>query len=261
MQFPVYLRLGSLRIHPHWFFEALAYFLAFRVYLWLRRRSGDPLATELRWAAIAAAAVGAALGSKLLYWFEDPAATLARWRDPVFLMGGKTIVGGLIGGLLCVEWLKERLGITQRTGDLYAIPLCVGIAIGRIGCFLTGLEDHTYGTPTALPWGVDFGDGIRRHPTQFYEILFLMLLAALLWRWSRLPHRSGDLFKGFMVGYLSWRLAVDFLKPDVNVLFGLTSIQWACIAMLAYYVRDIAVWLRHHSAPQPGPATQNAETI
>jgi prolipoprotein diacylglyceryltransferase len=53
--------------------------------------------------------------------------------------------------------------------------------VGRIGCFLTGLADNTYGTPTGLPWGVDFGDRIHRHPTQLYEIAFLMILIPLLW--------------------------------------------------------------------------------
>jgi phosphatidylglycerol:prolipoprotein diacylglycerol transferase len=74
-------------------------------------------------------------------------------------MGGKMIVGALMGGLLAVEWAKRRLGVTVRTGDLFALPLCAGIAIGRVGCFLTGLEDHTVGAHTTLPWGVDVGDG------------------------------------------------------------------------------------------------------
>src|SRR5260221_11390397 len=73
-------------------------------------------------------------------------------------MSGKTIVGALIGGLIAVELAKHILGIKQRTGDLFAVPLCLGIAIGRIGCFLTGLEDHTSGVATSLPWGVNFGD-------------------------------------------------------------------------------------------------------
>lgn len=68
------------------------------------------------------------------------------------------------------------------TGDLYAIPLALGIAIGRVGCFLTGLPDNTYGTATALPWGINFGDGIPRHPTQLYEVLFLLLLIPFLYR-------------------------------------------------------------------------------
>jgi phosphatidylglycerol:prolipoprotein diacylglycerol transferase len=56
----------------------------------------------------------------------------------------------LIGGLVAVESTKWWLGVTTRTGDLFAIPLAAGTAIGRVGCFLTGLEDRTHGTPTTL---------------------------------------------------------------------------------------------------------------
>jgi len=47
---------------------------------------------------------------------------------------------------------------------------------------LTGLSDNTYGTPTNLPWAVNFGDGIPRHPTQLYEIAFLIALLPILYR-------------------------------------------------------------------------------
>jgi phosphatidylglycerol:prolipoprotein diacylglycerol transferase len=97
-------------------------------------------------------------------------------------MGGKTIVGALIGGLITVELMKRYIGLRTSTGDLYAIPLAVGIAIGRIGCFLTGLSDNTYGTASNLPWAIDFGDGIPRHPTQLYEIAFLLLLIPALYK-------------------------------------------------------------------------------
>ena len=103
-------------------------------------------------------------------------------HNPASLIGGKTIVGALTGGLIAVELLKRYIGLRHSTGDLYAIPLALGIAIGRIGCFLTGLPDNTYGTPARLPWAVDFGDGIPRHPTQLYEIAFLLLLIPLLYR-------------------------------------------------------------------------------
>src|SRR5581483_2391058 len=89
-------------------------------------------------------------------------------------------VGALAFGLLFVELLKKYIGVSQSTGDLYAIPLCLGIAIGRIGCFLTGLSDNTYGKRTSLPWAVDFGDGVPRHPTQLYETLFLLALIPIL---------------------------------------------------------------------------------
>lgn len=242
MEFPYYLRLGPWSLHPHWVLEFLAYTIGFRIYLRQRRKQGDPVSAPVRWSVIAAAAAGAALGSKILYWFEDPWATMAQWRDPAYLLAGKTIIGALIGGLLAVELTKRQLGVQTRTGDLFALPLGVGTAIGRIGCFLTGLADHTYGAPTMLPWGVDFGDGVPRHPTQIYEIIFLLTLAVVIVRWSRQAHENGDLFKLFMVGYMGFRLLVDFLKPGVTV-GGLSLLQWACVAVLVYYARDVRRWM------------------
>ncbi|HTZ99816.1 MAG TPA: prolipoprotein diacylglyceryl transferase family protein [Candidatus Aquilonibacter sp.] len=242
MHFPLYLRFGRLAVHPHWVFEGLAYtigFLAFRV---LRRRFGDPVSDASRWTVITAAVAGAAIGSRVLYWFEDPAATLIHWRDPAYMLGGKTIVGALIGGLLLVEWAKRRAGETRSTGDLFAAPIALGIAIGRIGCFLTGLGDDTYGVATSLPWGIDFGDGIRRHPTQLYESAFALAFFFFLLRLLKRPHREGDVFKVFMLGYLGWRLSIDFLKPEVR-LAGLSGIQWASAAMFVYYHRDIWRWV------------------
>jgi len=239
----VYLHFGFLRIHPHWFFETLAYAVSFSIYLLLRHRQGDAIPDADRWWVVAAAAIGATVGSKLLYWLEDPLATLRHLNDPAFLLGGKTIVGALIGALFAVEATKKYLGIVGRTGDLFALPLCVGIAIGRIGCFLTGLEDHTTGVATSFPWGVNFGDGVPRHPTQLYEITFVFLLASFIVAISQRQHREGDLFKVFMVGYFAFRLCVDLLKPDVRVLAGLSSIQWACTLMLLYYAPDVLRWL------------------
>jgi len=249
--FPVYIPLGPWLLHPHAVFETLAYFVGFRLYLLLRRRGGDAVSDQTRWSVIAAAIAGAALGSKLLFWLEDPAQTWQHlWTDPVFLLSGKTIVGGLVGGLIGVELTKLALGVRESTGDLFAAPLALGAAIGRIGCFLTGLSDQTYGVATALPWGVDFGDGVTRHPTQLYEALFLGVLAvALLWL-ARKPHTNGDLFKLFMIGYLGFRLAIDFLKPEVRF-GGLSSIQWAAAAVLVYYAsraRTVTLWRRSSQA-------------
>lgn len=244
MHFPFYLHLASFRLHPHWVFETLAYVASFLVCARLRRRQGDAIDSYKRWWVIAAAALGAVVGSKLLYCLEDPTLTVQGFQNPQVLLGGKTIVGALIGGLFAVEWTKRRLCIKGRTGDLFALPLCVGIATGRIGCFLTGLEDHTSGVATSLPWGVNFGDGIPRHPTQIYEIVFVCVLGVVIHQVSRKPYVEGDLFKIFMVAYFAFRLAVDFLKPEGRVFLGLSSIQWACAAMLAYYARDVLRWSR-----------------
>jgi prolipoprotein diacylglyceryltransferase len=173
-------------------------------------------------------------------------------------MAGKTVVGGLVGGLIAVEITKKFIGLRESTGDLFAVPLALGIAIGRIGCFLAGLQDRTYGLPTSLPWGVDFGDGIARHPTQLYEAAFL---AGLAWYLARVslrvsshrPPVNGDLFKLFMVSYLGLRLAIDFIKPGL-AFGGLTSIQWVCLLTLLHYRRDIARWVTSRRAPAAAAA-------
>jgi phosphatidylglycerol:prolipoprotein diacylglycerol transferase len=242
MTFPVYLRIGSLQIDPHWVFETLAYIFGFRFCLLLRKDKGDALSDCQRWWIFAAAALGAVVGSRALYWVEEPRVWVANWMNPRFLFGGKTIVGALIGGLIAVECTKMRLGITRRTGDLFALPLVIGIAIGRIGCFLRGLDDHTAGNFTNLPWGINFGDG-PRHPTQLYEIVFLLWLAVVIEMVSRRRYREGDLFKIFIAAYFSFRLAIDFLKPETRILAGLSSIQWACVVMLIFYWQDIVRWL------------------
>jgi len=249
MTFPLYLSVGSLRLHPHFVFEALAYFVGLQLYLRQRRRSGDVIDSPTRWSIVAATIVGAALGSRLLYWLEGPSQLLAHWNDVRYLLGGKTVVGGLLGGLIAVELTKRVLGVTRRTGDLFAVPIASGIAIGRIGCFLSGLPDGTYGTPTSLPWGVDFGDGIARHPAQLYEAVFLSVLAFALAHFGRRPHREGDLFKLFMVAYLALRLFLDAFKPELRVALTLSSIQWAALAALVYYAHDVRRWLTPGGEP------------
>lgn len=241
-------------IHPHALFEGLAYLAGLGEFFWLRYRFGDSLATPIRWATFATALFGAVLGAKLLYWLEDPALTRQHIHEPAYLLGGKTIIGALLFAVLAVELGKQFIGLRQPTGDLYAIPLATGIAIGRVGCFLSGLADNTYGTPTQLPWGVDFGDGIRRHPTQIYETVFLFVLIPLLYKiLQNLAKQqraalsifvAGDVFKFFMVTYASFRLLCDFIKPYPRIFLGLGTIQWACVAILLYYFRDILRWVR-----------------
>jgi prolipoprotein diacylglyceryltransferase len=230
------LHVGVVSVSAHFIFEALAYSVGFALYRLNRRRDGDVVTRAERSSVIVAAILGAAIGSKVLAWLEDPMALLhgvdALWP------GGKTIVGGLLGGTIAVEWEKRRLGIRARTGDLFAIPLTIGIAIGRIGCFLGGIDDHTAGTPSHLPWAIDFGDGIPRHPTQLYEIVFLMVLAAVLWRFRSLRLANGDLYRIFLFAYLVWRIAIDFLKPE-PVFAGLSSIQWCCALGALWYSRDM----------------------
>src|SRR6185295_9257014 len=109
---------------------------------------------------------------------------------------GRSIEGALFGAIIGVEVYKAVTGIKARTGAIFTLPLAVGIAVGRIGCFLAGMDDFTYGLPTALPWGHDFGDGILRHPVQLYETAG-MVLFALAYLWPLLRRDRETLDNGF----------------------------------------------------------------
>lgn len=226
-----------LIVHPelHPLFEALGYALGFAAYMRARHRAGDVVNDQQRWSVIAAAAIGALVGSRLLGVLEQAPGGHLTFSQLFMSGGGKTIVGGLLGGWLGVEIVKKFAGIQTRTGDLFVIPLCIGIAVGRIGCLLGGLADDTYGISTALPWGVDFGDGVARHPTQAYEIVFLIALGFALHHLHKRPHSNGALFRYFMAAYLTWRLLIDFLKPE-PLIAGMNLIQWACLGGLAVLV-------------------------
>src|SRR6185295_7380362 len=150
-------------------------------------RKHDTLSTRDRTTVFAGAALGANVGARALVLFA-----------------GKTIVGGLLGGLIGVEIAKKLSGIKRSTGDLFVYPLMTAIAIGRIGCFLTGPIDKTAGLPTSLPWGIAMGDSLRRHPVALYEIAFLLMLALVL-SGAAAPRRraaiEGDRFRIFLSSY------------------------------------------------------------
>lgn len=231
MKFPVYI----LGIHPHLIFESLAYFIGFRVYL--NTRCKERLPVEMALWIIVGAIFGAFLGSKIVYWMEDPLKTFHQMTNLTYMMEGKTIVGGLLGGLVGVETAKKIIGWTRSTGDDFVLPLAVGQMIGRIGCFLTGLDDHTYGTATNWITGVDFGDGVKRHPTQLYEIAFLLVLILVLtFIRKRKQFYEGYLFQLYMFSYLMFRFWIDFIKPTPHPYFHLNNIQVVSLIGLVYYV-------------------------
>ncbi|MCA9190517.1 MAG: prolipoprotein diacylglyceryl transferase [Planctomycetales bacterium] len=183
---------------------------------------------------------GAMIGAKLPFLLSD-------WEGLIsgtgWLSHGKTIMCGIVGGYLGVESAKWALDIRLKTGDSFALPVAVAVAIGRLGCFQAGC---CYGTPTSLPWGVVFPTAVdnpfvTRHPTQIYESIFHGLAAvALLWL-TRQGLFRGQLIKLYLLCYLSYRFVTEFIRPESQLLFGLTGYQWAALALFPVF---IGLWIR-----------------
>lgn len=184
--------------------------------------------------------LGAGIGNKVVSILEFPEICAwlldGRFKDFfLVLISGQSIVGGLLGGWLGVEISKKIMGIHSRTGDDFVRPILLGLLIGRVGCFLAGLYDGTYGIHTNVPWAVDFGDG-PRHPTQLYEWLFVLITLVTLPHWQKYFIRHAGLtFRVWMACYLIWRLLIDSLKPiPFGWPLGLSGIQWVCIITLIF---------------------------
>ena len=151
-----------------------------------------------------------------------------------FLLGGKTILFGMVGGYLGVELGKRSIGLTQKTGDTFVVPVATSIAIGRIACFCAGC---CYGQPTDLPWGIVFPavDDAARHPTQFYEFGF-HLSAAFVFAWMiRRRLLKGQLIKLYFISYFGYRFVTEFIRPEERIAAGLTAYQFAALTFAALF--------------------------
>jgi prolipoprotein diacylglyceryltransferase len=248
--FPVVLHIGSWHVPIHPVCDVLAYSLGFQFYLHLKRRSPGPkLGAEKNAWIFLGCLFGAIVGAKVLAWAEAPGLYWALRTDPHFWFGGKTIVGGLLGGWAGMEIAKWALGITASLGDVCVYPIILGMCIGRVGCFLTGLSDNTCGTPSNLPWAVDYGDGIPRHPAQIYEILFLIGVGVVLWVKRHALTANGLKFRWFLSSYLAFRFYIDFFKPHWTLFGGLSGIQWGCLVGLIFCVYSL-MKLSEQPAPE-----------
>ena len=236
--YPTLFRIGSFEITSFGAMMALAALVG----LWLFRRELE--ASGLPANASDAGLVGVfggLVGAKLLWTFEH--AGEAPFTDLLFARGGLSWYGGFVGGVGAgLAYIVIRGWPIVPTLSASTPALAFGHLIGRIGCFLVGDD---YGRPTNLPWGVAFPEGLPPttvpvHPTQLYEGIGLAVLGWLLIRWRRAGVPDGVVLARYLVGAGLLRFAVEWLRVDVRVAFGLSV---AHIASLVVIVVGVAALL------------------
>lgn len=239
MDFPVTFELFGKTILAHPLFEALGMFMGMRYYFYLKRKSKEKLTFNTSAAVLIGATAGALIGSKLIGNLENPYKLFEHF-DLKSIWSNNTIVGGLAFGLVGVELAKKIVRHKESTGDLIVYPLMLAIIIGRIGCFLTGIYEETYGLPTDSIFGMHLGDQYLRHPVALYEIVFLISLWVILKiKQSTREYPSGYIFQLFMLSYFTFRFLLDFIKPRVDIVGSLGTIQLVCMGVIIYYIFKI----------------------
>ncbi|WP_342736469.1 prolipoprotein diacylglyceryl transferase family protein [Bradyrhizobium sp. B117] len=212
----------------HTIFDIAAWLAAAAAVYWLSRQRLRFPAQSFELPYIAALVFGAGLGAYLFgsvnLWLSGQSGT------------ARSVEGALAGGIVAIELYKWTAGIAVRTGARFALPLALGIAIGRLGCYFAGLDDFTYGTAMALPWGHDFGDGILRHPVQLYESA-AMALFAQLYVLAVVNRNAFVITNGFylvLAFYGAQRFLWEFLKPYGPLIGPFTLFHLLSLSILLY---------------------------
>lgn len=186
--------------------------------------------------------LGAAVGARASALIDGvihsgPRGLLLAWE-----YGGRSILGGLAGAYVGAQVGKRVAGYRGHTGNYFAPAVAVGLAIGRIGCFLT----EPPGRATSLPWAIRIDPaaasgmpgcvpcrlGQGMHPSFLYEIAFLVLCAAAMRRGSVRFSEPGALFIVFLAAYSAFRFVVEFTRGNTVNSWGLTGSQVFLLVML-----------------------------
>jgi phosphatidylglycerol:prolipoprotein diacylglycerol transferase len=229
---------------------ALAFLVGFAI---TRRRMEevDGIEPEFASTVLVYAIVGGLLGSKLYFTIDNWLQGTGPLAALFFSRAGFTWYGGLMGGCLAGVVACRVHGVRVFALASAAAPgLAVSQAIGRVGCFLAGDD---YGRVTDLPWGVAFPHGAPPtiqpvHPTQLYEVAWLLPVAAFLWLRRR---KSPFLFGEYVAANGAGRVVIESWRVNPKVAFGLTEPQWIGLALI---VLGLAGWVYYARRPSPSAA-------
>jgi phosphatidylglycerol:prolipoprotein diacylglycerol transferase len=229
-----YVDIGPVRLGTYGICLAAAFLVSwalFKADLIRHRLSG-----EMAGVFVVVGALAGLVGAKLYFLIETAGAMRGGLVRGLLDPSGLSWFGGLILGtaVVCLLTLVYRIPLLIFL-DLCAPTIALDYGLGRVGCFLAG--DGDYGRPTSLPWGVTFPRGTVPtfepvHPTCLYEALFAAGLSYFLWRLGGRKHPAGLLAGLYLTVSGIARFAVEFIKLNPRVFFGMTNPQIVSLASI-----------------------------
>ncbi len=240
---PVAFTIGSVSIKWYGVMVALAILVMVLWLLWAVKKGANITYDNV----ITAALVGIPSGliiSRLIHVI-DRWGYYSQHLGQIIGGGGLTIWGAVLGATSGI-WIYSRFS-NFRFGyfmDLIAPALILAQAIGRVGCTLNGC---CHGLSTSLPWGIVYTHpgslgplGIAVHPTQVYEIIYLLVILAVVLKLRGRLKPDGSLFLIYLGLYSLWRFGIGFLRDGAPFLFALHQAQVIGLVALAIIVPILA---------------------
>ncbi len=219
-----------------------------------REGLGDVQVDALAIWVLIAGLIGARLFFIVEYWrkFESFWQVFEIWN------GGIVFYGCIVGGIVGFALYRRRHPFPLRPMmDVIAPALALGIALGRVGCFLNGC---CYGDVCHLPWAMTFPResspwahhinlgliteaaprSLPVHPTQLYSALDGLILLILLTAYYPLRRRDGEVMALMMMAYPVTRFLIEQLRNDEpGMVAGLTISQAISVVV---FLAGVAYW-------------------
>ncbi|MDE1467373.1 prolipoprotein diacylglyceryl transferase [Aurantiacibacter sp. D1-12] len=242
------------------FFElkyySLAYLLGIIFAYWqvskMLKQPGAPMAQvhadDLFFYCTLGIIIGGRLGYAMFYdtslWTTFEEDSFVSWRLLRLWDGGMSFHGGLAGVVAAIAWVCWRGGLPfLRVCDYVAVPVGVGMLLGRLANFINGELWGRVAGPD-VPWAMVFpgGGDVARHPSQLYQafgegLVVLVVMMSLFWL-TNARFRKGLLVGVFTVLISLARFVNEFFRqPDAQLTefaerTGLSMGQWLTIPLL-----------------------------
>ena len=243
-----YLHLGPITLPTFGLMVATGLFVASYILQTDFRRRGI---TADAFLIIGIAGLAGIVGARLYHLLESPSDFISNPWPQLISRFGFAWFGGFIGGFAALLILSRREKIPTLTFlDACSPAACVGYAVGRIGCLLSG--DGDYGIPTRLPWGMSFPDGVvpttetcvqqgwpancRVHPTPLYEFFIWIFIAYVLWRLAahllQRKNSAGAVFSAYLILTGIARFLIEMIRLNPRSFFGMSNAQAASLASI-----------------------------
>ncbi len=257
---PNLLQVGPITLTWHGIFSVLGILATIRLAAWIATRDGftpEQIYDGAFWAVV----VGL-VGARLHFVLENYRLFAGHWIKVLYVNeGGISQWGGVFGAMVgLLIWARWKKFDFWKLLDAAGPGALLGLGIGRIGDVING-EHH--GTPTNLPWAVDYVNprtlgqpGLPVHPEVAYEMILCgLILAALLPFHFRLMRRlpGGVLGLIYLGLYAFGRFFLSYFRAD-QIEFGLRQAQWASALMVVLAVVFLPILLRRRAERGAGPA-------
>ncbi len=227
-------KIGGVTVYTHGFFLALGVLLASLAMYAFARMSGKR--TDYLLDYVVYTALFGIIGARVLYFILYPSQFSGFIDVFKIWQGGLVSYGGFIAGVaafaLAVRGSKEKV---LPWLDILVISSMLGLAIGRLGSFLSGEIAGIANTGTLAVAGA--------YPVTLFEAIWdfaVFVIFGLIYYKSRARLQSGILTLEVVMLYALGRFFIEFFRAERKIVLGLSGSQ---IFLMLIFLSVIGIFI------------------